>query len=250
MLNPFEMAPLFFVIATIYSMVGFGGGSSYIALLMLFNYPHTLSPTLALLCNIIVVSSGAYHFFKNKNISFDLTWPFLLTSIPFAFLGGLLPISKLLFQTVLAICLLIAGLKILLTKKEKGPLNEKTQPPKWFLALSIGGVLGLISGMVGIGGGIFLAPILYLMKWGKPKQIPATSCLFIFINSLSGILGQAQKLGNGAEILNYWPLFLAVFIGGQIGSRLVNLKISQDKIEKLTSLLILFVSGRLFLNLI
>lgn len=250
MLSPLELAPLFFAIATIYSMVGFGGGSSYIALLMLFNYSHTLSPILALLCNIIVVSGGAYHFFKNKNISLELTWPFLVTSIPFAYLGGLLPISKLHFQTILAICLLVAGFKILLVKKEKTSLDTRVLNPNKFLALSIGGLLGFISGMVGIGGGIFLAPILYLLKWGKPKQIAATSCLFIFINSLSGIFGQVQKLGNGANLLNYWPLFIAVFLGGQIGSRLVNLKISQDKIEKFTSLLILFVSGRLFLNLI
>lgn len=230
-------------------MVGFGGGSSYIAILILFNYSHTQSPILALICNIIVVTGGIYHFLKNKNISWSLSWPFLLTSIPFAYLGGLLPMSKVFFQGVLAICLLIAGLRMLFIKNNN--LNEKSviRPPKAPLALLIGGSLGFISGMVGIGGGIFLAPILYLLKWGRPKQIAATSCLFIFINSLAGILGQFQKLGNEVAIGSYWPLFLAVFIGGQIGSRLVNLKISQEKVRKITSILILFVSGRLFLNL-
>jgi uncharacterized membrane protein YfcA len=238
------LAILFFIIALSYSLVGFGGGSSYIALLALFSVPYTFLPKIALICNLLVVTGGLTHSVKARNFSFKFLLPFILSSIPMAYLGGKTPISEKSFMILLGVCLLLAGLKMLLSRRIKNYGNFKT--PKIIPSLILGAILGLVSGMVGIGGGIFLSPALFLLKWGNPKKIAATATGFIWINSLAGLFGQLQK-GNNNELLSYWPLFLAVLIGGQIGSYFCNRKISPRKIEIFTSFLVLIVSGRLLL---
>ena len=239
------MPILFFIIALVYSAVGFGGGSSYIAALALFDYPYESIPVIALICNVIVVSGGIYHFRNKGHFNWSLFWPFALSSIPMAFIGGRIPISRDFFLLLLGVCLFLIAVRLLFVNRGVKNYSEYKMP-RTSLALVLGAVLGLIAGMVGIGGGIFLAPLLLYLRWGLPKQIAATAALFILLNSLSGLTGQLVKGTSMTDFLDYWPLFLSVFIGGQIGSRLGSGNIlSQRIIKDLTALLVLFVSLRI-----
>ena len=246
---------LFFVVALLYSMVGFGGGSSYNALLILFGVDHHIYPIIALLCNLIVVTGGCWLFIKRGIFSPRLLLPFVITSIPMAHIAGRLAIDKTIFLTVLSIALFISGLIMIFHKH----LQEHLVTPEkntrlWFWGLPIGACLGGLAGLIGIGGGIFLSPILYFLGWGSAKQIAATASGFIFVNSLAGISGQYIKLQEVPSGLNqiteFWPAFIAVLIGGQIGSRLSSTRLSPQIIQRLTAILVLYVSLRIGWTLI
>ena len=241
----FILSILFFITAILYSSVGFGGGSTYLALLLIWDIPYYIFPIIALLCNIIVVSSNSFNYIRAGNHNLKLLMPFLLGSIPMAFIGGTLIIKKEIFEIILFLVLSIAGLLLLINNKSYHEKNLRIKKLNRFISLLIGSTLGLISGMVGIGGGIFLSPILFLLKADKPKIIATTASLFILINSISGILGQLTKKIVINEINNYWILFLTVLIGGLIGNYL-NLKFFSNRILAIiTSLLVIFVSLRM-----
>lgn len=244
--NLFYLLPLFFITALLYSSVGFGGGSTYLALLVLFQIPYTTLPKIALLCNILVVSGGLYHYIKTKNLSLPLVLPFILTSIPFAYLGGRIPISKEFFLFLLGFSLLIAGARMLFAKELVVKSRHIALSKGWILGLPCGAALGLLSGLVGLGGGIFLSPLLYFLGWGKPKQIAASSSFFIFVNSLAGFLGQGTKVSSDIEWEWLLPLMIAVIVGGQIGSRLSVGKLSPFSLQRITALLVLGVAIRIF----
>ena len=240
---------LFFVTAILYSSVGFGGGSTYLALLLIWDIPYYIFPVIALLCNIIVVTGNSINYVRAGNHNFKLLIPFLVGSIPLAFLGGTFIINKNLFEILLFLVLSIAG--ILLLVNNKSYENEKIIIKKLnlFISFLIGSILGLVSGIVGIGGGIFLSPILFLLKADKPKNIVTTASLFILINSISGILGQLTKEIILNEIISYWPLFFAVLIGGLLGNYL-NLKIFSNRtLAIVTSMLVIFVAFRMALKI-
>ena len=243
------LALLFFLVASLYSLAGFGGGSSYVALLILFGVSYKIAPTLALSCNLIVVTMGSIGFYRTRQINLRLAVPFILTSIPFAYLGGSFVISKNLFQVILAVCLLIAGIKMIFYRKNINYNDFKDNPP-FLISVIVGAILGLISGIAGIGGGIFLAPILYVLRWGNPRYIASTSSLFILVNSVAGLLGHYQKHSDLIDYSLYLPLLLAVALGGQVGSYLTNNKLSLRKIELSTSFLVLLVASRLFWNVL
>jgi len=240
---------LFFVTALLYASVGFGGGSTYLALLLIWDIPYYIFPVIALVCNIFVVSGNSFNYIKAGNFNFKLLFPYLIGSIPLAFFGGSLEIDKNFFEIFLFLVLAFAGIMLLLNFKSYDD-NEKTYKKiPIYISISIGGILGFISGVVGIGGGIFLSPILFLIKAGKPKHIVTTASLFILINSISGVIGQLTKSVVFSDISNYWYLFMAVIVGGQIGNFL-NLKIFPTKILALvTSLLVLFVAIRMGIKL-
>ena len=239
----------FFITATLYSSVGFGGGSTYLALLLIWNVPYYIFPVIALLCNIIVVSGNSFNYVKAGHHNFKLLIPFLIGSIPLAFLGGTLIIDKEIFEILLFIVLTVAGLLLLIKNKSYEEKVVKINIPHLFISLLIGSTLGLISGIVGIGGGIFLSPILFLLKADKPKNIITTASLFILINSISGLMGQLTKENILNEILLYYPLFISVFIGGLLGNFL-NLKIFTNRLLALTtSLLVIFVAIRMGLKI-
>ena len=236
---------LFFVTAILYSSVGFGGGSTYLALMLIWSIPYYILPIIALSCNIIVVSGNCFNYIKAGNLNLKLLIPYLIGSIPLAFIGGSLPVEKDLFEIFLFSVLTISGLLLLFKFKSYDDNEKSYKQIPIFISILIGGVLGFISGIVGIGGGIFLSPILFLIRAGKPKDIVTTTSLFILINSISGIIGQLSKSVVINEVYNYWYLLVAVFIGGQIGNFL-NLKIFPTRILALvTSLLVLFVSARI-----
>ena len=241
---------LFFVTALIYSSVGFGGGSTYLAILLIWGVPYTIFPVIALVCNIIVVSGNSINFIRSKNLNFSLLFPYLIGSIPLAFIGGSITIEKSLFEVLLFCVLLIAGIFLLIESKSFNKEQIKINQIPKSLSIFVGGVIGFMSGIVGIGGGIFLSPILFLMKAGYPKHITSSASLFILINSIFGIAGQLTKDRILDELINYWPLFLVVFAGGQIGS-FINIKFLSNKIlALLTSFLVIFVAIRIGIRLI
>ena len=241
----FILSIFFFITAILYSSVGFGGGSTYLALLLIWDIPYYIFPIIALLCNIIVVSGNSFNYVRAGNHNFKLLVPFLLGSIPFAFFGGTLKIEKDIFEVLLFFVLSIAGILLLINNKSYENNNLTTKKLNFIASFFIGSILGLVSGIVGIGGGIFLSPILFLLKSEKPKIIVTTASLFILINSISGILAQLTKENILIELSNYLPLFLCVFIGGLIGNYL-NLKIFTSRILAIiTSFLVLFVSIRM-----
>ena len=236
---------LFFITAILYSSVGFGGGSTYLALLLVWDIPYYIFPIIALLCNIIVVSGNSFNYIRSGNHNFKLLIPFLIGSVPLAFVGGTLKIEKDIFEILLFFVLLIAGILLLINNKSYENNNLITKKINITISLIIGSVLGLISGIVGIGGGIFLSPILFLLKAEKPKIIVTTASLFILVNSISGIFGQLTKDNILIELTNYLPLFICVFVGGLLGNYL-NLKIFTSRMLAITtSLLVIFVSIRM-----
>ena len=181
----------FFITAILYSSVGFGGGSTYLALMLIWDIPYYIFPIIALFCNIIVVSGNSINYIRSGNLNLKLLTPYLFGSIPFAFFGASISIGKELFEILLFFVLVIAGIFLLIESKS---FNKNqvivNQIPK-ILSIFIGSLIGFVSGIVGIGGGIFLSPFLFLMKVGHPKHIATTASLFILINSISGfILGQ------------------------------------------------------------
>ena len=236
---------LFFITAILYSSVGFGGGSTYLALLLIWNIPYYIFPIIALLCNIIVVSGNSFNYVRAGNHNFKLLLPFIIGSVPFAFFGGTLKIEKDIFEILLFFVLSIAGLLLLINNKSYEVDNFITKKINPITSFFIGSLLGLISGIVGIGGGIFLSPILFLLKAEKPKIIVTTASLFILINSISGILGQLTKENILIELSNYFILFICVFFGGLLGNFL-NLKIFTSRmLAIITSLLVIFISTRI-----
>jgi len=240
---------LFFVTAILYSSVGFGGGSTYLALLLIWSIPYYIFPIIALSCNIIVVSGNCFNYIRAGNLNLKLLIPYLIGSMPLAFIGGSLPIEKELFEILLFLVLAISGIMLLFKFKSYDDKKENYRKIPIIFSILIGGTLGFISGIVGIGGGIFLSPILFLIRAGKPKHIVTTASLFILINCIFGVMGQLTKNVVLNEIHNYWYLLIAVLIGGQIGNFL-NLRIFPTRyLALVTSLLVLFVSIRMGIKL-
>jgi len=229
----------FFITAIFYSSVGFGGGTTYLALMLIWDIPYYIFPIIALICNIIVVSGNSINYVRTGNLNLKLLTPYLMGSIPFAFFGASISITKELFEILLFVILIIAGIFLLIESKSFNNDQIKINSIPKIMSLLIGSIIGFTSGIIGIGGGIFLSPILFLMKAGYPKQIATTASLFILINSIFGVAGQLTKDIVFDEFLNFWPLFIAVLIGGQIGNFL-NIKFLSGKtLAIITSLLVI-----------
>ena len=240
------MLILFFVTALFYASVGFGGGSTYLALLLIWGVPYNILPLLALSCNIIVVIGNCFNYIKAGNFNLSLLTPYLVGSVPFSFIGGTISLQKNLFEFILFIVLLISGSLLMINYKSYNHKKIKNiKKNNSIISIIIGSFIGFTSGVVGIGGGIFLSPILFLIRAGKTKHIITTASLFILINSIFGVLGQLTKKSALIEIQNYWILLFIVLIGGQIGNYL-NLKVFPTRaLVLITSFLVLFVALRL-----
>jgi uncharacterized protein len=252
-----ELVIIFFFIAAVYASAGFGGGSSYLAVMALFGLQQNVMRPTSLMCNIVVVLGGTYIMWKNGYLNFKKIIPLSIASVPLAYFGGLIKLSDRTFFLLLGVGLVVAALLMFFQKKSNDSNNNV--PPQYleenfnkplivkdlakekgfWQSMGIGGLIGFFSGMVGIGGGIFLSPILNLMRWDLPKNIAATASVFILINSISGLIGQLQKQPH----LDWYftlPLLLSVFVGGQIGSRLSVFKLNQILVRQVTAALVLY----------
>ncbi len=258
-----QLTALFFIVAAVYASAGFGGGSSYLAALSLFAIPMTAMRSTSLMCNIIVVAGGTYIFWQNGYFNVKKILPLVLASVPMAFVGGMMPIKERTFFLLLGSSLVVAAVLMLL----QNVFSEKNSPPQYktdfeekndnstlkngfspFKNGIIGSLIGLLSGVVGIGGGIFLSPILNLSRWDTPKNVAATASFFILANSIAGLAGQFWQHKFAADWSLGLPLLLAVFVGGQVGSRFSALKINALRVRQVTAVLVFYAGANILWN--
>lgn len=258
------LVPAFFMTALIYACVGFGGGSTYNALLVLAHTDYRILPVIALLCNLIVVTGGVWRFSRAGHVSFRRVAPWIMASIPAAWFGGFIRVDKHVFVGVLAAALLVSAVHMLWPRRAmlapavasgvmggEGMHKTRASGQDLFFALPVGGALGFLAGLTGIGGGIFLAPVLHFLKWDQSKAIAGACSLFILINSLAGLGGQFAKLKN----LDWLPLmqpylwlFSTVLLGGAIGAWLGANQLKPEWVRSLTGMLILYAALRLLID--
>jgi uncharacterized membrane protein YfcA len=230
------------VVALLYSSVGHGGASGYLAVLALFSVsPVAFKPT-ALLLNILVSAVATLHFARAGHFSWRLFWPFAATSIPFSFIGGILSLPIPVYKPLLGIILLASALRLVF-RKERDTTNPGPGPPA--LALGIGALLGFLSGLTGVGGGIFLSPLLLLLKWANAKEVSAVAALFILVNSISGLLGHITSL---QAIPAFAPVLAATALcGGITGSFLGSRRLPEMGIVRILSVVLMIAGGKLLL---
>jgi len=245
-----SLAFLFLFVALAYSSVGFGGGSTYNALLVLADFDFRAIPLISLTCNLLVVSGGVYHFHKTRQLEVRALAPFVLLSVPCAWLGGRIPVTEQFFVGLLGLALLFAGVQTLGGSFRRGKPRRGLHINPWLIGLPSGALIGLLSGVVGIGGGIFLSPLLYFTTRREPREIAALASGFILVNSFAGLTGQLMKYEASPSMiwLNAWPLYLAVIAGGQVGSRLSAKLLPQFWVQRLTAGLIIYVALRLLVH--
>ena len=239
---------LFVLVAMVYASVGFGGGSTYNALLILSGMDYRLVPAIALSCNILVVSGGVYHYARAGSLSAGHLLPFIVLSVPMAWLGGSLAVSEQVFIGLLGFSLLVASVQMLLKSQTKSAQQQKPGARYWLVAVPVGGIIGFLAGVTGIGGGIFLAPVIYILHLAPARTVAGITSGFILVNSIAGLSGQLMKTGEYSPMegwIQAWPLFIAVIIGGQIGSHLGAYKLPETWIKRLTAILMLYVAVRL-----
>ncbi|SDZ97851.1 hypothetical protein SAMN05443667_101493 [Flavobacterium gillisiae] len=201
------------IVAFLYASVGHGGASGYLALMSAFAFPVTFMKPTALVLNILVSGIAFYFYYREKKFKWNLFYPFAITSVPFSFLGGYLTVSTFYYKIILATALIFAVMRLL---GLLGKTKEEITPVNIYLALFVGALIGLLSGLIGIGGGIILSPVILLLGWGTMKETAAVSALFIFVNSISGISGFLLQGGLLPE--SSLPLIAIVFIGGFFGA--------------------------------
>lgn len=240
----------FLVIAILYSSVGFGGGSSYLAVLALVFTSFFAIRSTALVCNLVVVTGSSYLYWKNGHLNFKKFLPFILTSIPCAFIGARFRLLESTFFIILGISLIFSAVALIYQTLSAKKSEESVSGYSHSITYLLGAGIGFLSGLVGIGGGIFLAPILNHMSWDKSIKIAALASFFILVNSVSGIAGLLSQGTFSLPLIESIGLISAVFIGGQIGIRLSLSKLTGASIKVVTAILVLAVGLRvLFANI-
>lgn len=234
--SPYFLAILFFIVAFIYSSVGLGGGSSYTALMAIFSFNSLAIPLVSLTLNILVTSIGSFNFIRNKHAKIKLILPFLISSVPMAYLGGALQVPKEMFYWILLISLIFVAARIYFWKSISMQLGLKNKG-KIIISLITGSILGLIAGIVGIGGGIYLVPLIIILGLGSEKEAAACGAIFIWLNSASGLLSRLQY--NSIDLTNYIPLIVAVIAGGALGSYMGAFRFSAKQMDKILGIVIL-----------
>ncbi|HEY5614842.1 MAG TPA: sulfite exporter TauE/SafE family protein [Bacteroidota bacterium] len=233
---------LIFFVAVLYSSVGHGGASGYLAVLSFFAVAPAEMSSTALVLNLLVAGVGAYLYTKAGHLSWKLTWPFLVTSVPMAFVGGLLSVSDKTYFLLLAAVLLVAAIR-LATAKNVALNDSETLNLRLGVALPVGAGVGILSGIVGVGGGIFLSPLMIFMKWADPKRTAAVSALFIWVNSLAGLGG--RFLRDALVFGDLLPLVVAAFLGGLLGSYVGANKFSGAMLRRVLAIVLLIASFKL-----
>jgi uncharacterized membrane protein YfcA len=231
---------LLFLVAFLYSSVGHGGASGYLALMALFSItPDVMKPT-ALLLNLFVSLTSFIQFYRGKHFNWKIFLPFALTSVPMAFVGGMISVDDYVYKKILGLLLIIPIVRFLFFGNIK---VKEIKKPNFVLSLIIGAAIGFLSGLIGIGGGIILSPVLLLLKWADMKKTAAISAIFIFVNSLSGLAGQLQK---GINFSTDMYAYVAVaFVGGLCGAYFGSLKLNQNFLKYLLAIVLIIASYKL-----
>lgn len=240
-LIPF-LAVCIFVVAMLYASVGHGGASGYLATMALFSLaPAALKPT-ALLLNIVVAGVGAWLYCSAKQFSWRVLWPFAITSIPASYLGGCFNLPPHLYRPALGMVLLFAAWRLFVrTGRQEGEIA----PPQLPLAMAVGAGLGFASGLIGVGGGIFLSPLMVLLGWARVREISGIAALFILVNSVAGLLGHINSL---QQIPEYAPLLAVMALaGGTIGALGGSRHLPVPAILKTMAMLLVVAGGKMFL---
>jgi uncharacterized membrane protein YfcA len=240
---------LVFLVAILYSSVGFGGASSYLAVMSFFDVDPAVSATIALCLNILVAGIAFTNYALSGFLKLKVLLPFLLTSVPAAFVGGAVKIDLSVYQFLLHLVLLLVGLRIMFFPKPEAKPDQNNKHPPLGLALVLGILLGLVSGIVGIGGGIFLSPLIILAGWGSTKQAAACSAAFIVLNSISGLVG---RVSGGTFVFSSfgWVLLPVGFVGGLIGSYLGARHLPVKKLQRFLAAILMIVVLRYGIGLI
>ena len=239
---PLWLPVAFFLVAVVFSAAGFGGASGYLAVLTLSGLPYQAIPQTALLCNVVVSLGGVWYFYRGGHFALKRVFPLFILSIPVAYVGGRYEIGREEFFILMGAVLFIAGTLMLLPRKHD-VVRTLSARKEWLIGLPLGAGIGLLSGLVGIGGGVFVAPALLLFRWTTPKQTAAATSLFILLNSVAGLTGHLVK---GVYIgWHTVPLVLAALVGGQLGSRLGSYKLSAANVRRLLAVIIIVVGARL-----
>ena len=231
-----------FILAILYSSVGHGGASGYLALMAILGFAPEIMRSSSLSLNILVSAIAFYAFYKNGHFKFKLLLPFIITSMPFSFLGGIISINPNIYKIILGMFLLIAIVRLLTASKT--PNSNKKSLRIW-LAIIIGMFLGFFSGLIGIGGGIILSPLILLLCWANVKETSAVSAAFIFVNSVSGLGGMIVKGVAFDPAFVY--MAIAGILGGLIGSRLGSYKLSYFHLRYVLAVVLLFASIKLII---
>ena len=231
------LALLFALVAMLYGSVGHGGASGYLAMMALVGLPASVMRPTALVLNLFVSAIVGWRFGKAGFFSWSLFWPFALGSIPFAFLGGTLSISTQVYKTLVAIALFAAALRLLIESRRAADLPTRKRP--WLGAVLIGAGLGLLSGVTGVGGGIYLSPLLLFMHWATTKQTAGIAAAFIFVNSAAGLAGNLASVHGIPSAIPLW--IAAVLVGGFIGSSLGSNRFSRPMFRRMLAF-VLFVA--------
>lgn len=228
-----------FLIAFLYSSVGHAGASGYIAVMALMNLPGAVIKPTALLLNIIVASIGAFQFWRAGYFQWRLFWPFALLAIPCAYLGGGLNVPAQLFKWMLGVVLLFSASRFLLRPPEDG----ESVPPLIQTSLGAGALLGLLAGVTGTGGGVFLSPLMIWRRWAGTKTVAAVAAMFILVNSVAGLAGHLDKTGSLPAVA--WPLLAAVMLGGALGSHLSCHRYTSATIKRLLAAVLVTAGTKL-----
>lgn len=228
---------LVLLIAFLYSSVGFGGASGYLAIMAWFEIPINVAVSSALLLNLVVAGIAFVNYYRTKFFVPRLLWPFALTSIPAAFLGGTIPLGQNFYLILLHVILFVIAIRMLINQNSRSS-EVDPQPPKIALTLFVGAGLGLLSGMIGIGGGIFLSPLIILANWGSPKQAASTAAGFIFLNSFSGLMGRVTV---GTFVFDEFGAVLIPLgiVGSIVGSRLGSQVLSDQYLKRILGIILL-----------
>ncbi len=231
---------LFFIVAFVYSSVGMGGGSSYTAIMLLVGMSTLVIPMVSLSLNLFVTTIGSYNYLRNDHGRVHIIFPFLLSAVPFAYIGGALHLPKEIFLWVLLGSLILVAARIYLWK-DTGFRLTLSQRQKIIISLISGSILGLVAGIVGIGGGVYLVPLIIMLNIGTQKEAAAAGVVFVWVVSLSGLISRLQY--NSIDLLEYMPLIFSVLIGGFLGSYLGSFKLSPKTMEKTLGVIILLAIG-------
>ncbi len=231
---------LFFLVAFVYSSVGMGGGSSYTAIMAISGMSTLVIPMVSLSLNLFVTTIGSYNYLRNRHGRLHIILPFLISAIPFAYFGGSLHLPKEVFLWVLLVSLILVAARIYLWE-DTGFRFKLTQKQKIIVSLISGSILGLVAGIVGIGGGVYLVPLIIMLNIGTQKEAAAAGVVFVWVVSLSGLVSRLQY--NSIDLLEYLPLIAAVLIGGFLGSYLGSFKFSPKTMEKTLGVVILLAIG-------